>query len=144
MTSAQNLTPLRPTISLDKRVVGDRLINVHEAARIAHRKEVTIYNAGNPSVGKLHPVRDQQGHVLFSEQEVRKMFGDSPVDRRYKTHYDEHSTFTPPVIKPVNDFKATIKAQAEMLLGEISVLEASLADKKKMYALVEPILLVLV
>lgn len=101
MGAAQNLTALeqprpilsRNTVVTDKIVEGDRLINVHEAARISGLKEVSLYNAANPKLGnKLHAVRDSRGHVFFSEQEVRKVFGDSPVDRR-KEQYKEPLPF---------------------------------------------------
>lgn len=146
MSSAQNLTSLnnsqRPVISRNTngmqslKDVPDRLINVHEAADIAHRKEVTIYNAANPKVGKLHPVRDQHGHVMFSEKEVRAVYGDSPVDRRRVQH-----SYVAPIIQPNDpkDFNTVMLREYDALLADISVKEATLTSLKKKLSLLEPL-----
>ena len=134
MSTAQNLTPLTRNESEQP----DRLINVHEAAILAHKAEVTIYNAASPKVGKLHPIRGERGHLLFSEKEVKMMYGNSPVDRRKAP-----SGYEAPIIKPnnPNDFNSVILREADSLLGQISVMETSLASLKKKYSLLEPLIL---
>jgi hypothetical protein len=146
MSSAQNLTSLNTTQRLvisrntngaqSVKDVPDRLINAHEAALIAHRKEVTIYNAANPKVGKLHPVRDQHGHVLFSEKEVRDVYGDSSVDRRRVQH-----SYVAPIIQPNDpkDFNSVMLREYDSLLADISVKEATIVSLKKKLALLEPL-----
>ncbi len=124
MKSAQNLTPL----------ASDRLINVHEAAALANRKEVTIYNAANPKVGRLHAIRAENGTIMFKESEVKEVFSE---DRRGGGFSRSHTYKT----SGVYDFDAVIKREAEALLGKISVMEATLNDMKEKYKLVEPLYL---
>lgn len=137
MATAQNLTPLQRPILSRTVDTKDRLITAHEAAIIAKRKEVTIYNAGNEKVGKLHPIRDNRGHVMFSEQEVRKVYGDSPVDRRKSQH-----DYQAPIINSNDpkDFNSVMMREADSLLAQISVMEATLSSLKKKYSLLEPLL----
>lgn len=127
MSSAQNLAPLRNN---DRK--EEKLITVAEAAKLADRKTVTIYAAA--SNGRLHPVRDSHGHILVKEKEVKALYGDSPVDRRKTPHNYHHASQT-------RDFNATILSEADSLLGQISVMEASLKAMKHKYSLLEPLVL---
>lgn len=127
MSTAQNLTPLRSQITQQ-----EKLLDIHEAAKLANRKSVTIYHAANKNVGKLHPVRDDSGHLRFKESEIRQVFGDSPVDRRKSQH-----VYTAPTT-PV-DFNTTILREADRLLAEISVMESTIASMKNKYLLLEPL-----